>query len=177
MESWIVRQAHANAYHNPSKLAIAYLGLPPQFTLDFDFIDMSHRIFRIVAAHVETGVDSAFQMTLGSFRHVLVVGSQLQQKRPPCAFGRVTPRREGRRFCPLCLGADKTPYLRLVWRLSIAPICLTHKTFLASRCCQCNNDLDPFDNNSRYNLEKCAHCGSPLASTQADLAVKLFRVC
>jgi hypothetical protein len=168
MESWIVRQAHANGYSNPSKFAIAYLMFARQgVTFDFDFSYERDQTFRIAAAHVDDGPESAFRMTLGPFRGILDLASQRQrqQGRSRWGFHWITPSREGRRFCPLCLAVDETPYLRLVWRLTLAPICPMHKTFLTSECGNCSNTFNPFDDNPNYDLGKCAHCGSPLSST------------
>ncbi|APB99652.1 TniQ family protein [Polynucleobacter asymbioticus] len=45
-------------------------------------------------------------------------------------------------FCPYCLQADATPYLRSSWRLSITRICPMHKVELRDCCHQCKKKVN-----------------------------------
>ncbi len=117
--------------------------------------------------HATSAPNAVQQMTLHSFKHVIKIRSETKgaKRTAICAFHWIVPRRDGRWYCPLCFAHDRTPYLRLFWRLRIAPICVSHNVLLASECGHCHNQLDPFDENPTFDIGKCARCGFPLANT------------
>lgn len=49
----------------------------------------------------------------------------------------------GHNYCPLCFTDDKTPYLRLDWRMSYYIFCDTHKTALVTSCPHCGEPYKP----------------------------------
>jgi DNA-binding XRE family transcriptional regulator len=70
------------------------------------------------------------------------------------------------RVCPLCLQSQ--PYLRLIWRLLPATVCIEHGCFLQDRCSACGTTLTPASQNHRY--LRCPICGADLRSLSVSLA-------
>jgi len=67
------------------------------------------------------------------------------------------------RYCPTCLAQDEIPYLRTVWRLHFAPICLEHKTLILRACYRCGQTQRVLSFHSDSSSGICSSCGSPLA--------------
>jgi hypothetical protein len=173
MESWIVRQAHANC-STPNEFVASYLKVYPSHSrvvvaFDLDFLHKKEESFRIVASQI--GLSRAQGMTFHRFERTIGIWSETQHAmgrwRGPTTYGFhwIVPRREGRMFCPLCLTGKQNKYLHLAWRLRFIPVCVTHRVLLASECGHCHGRLIPFERNPYYDICKCARCGSMLSDT------------
>jgi len=159
MESWLVRQAHANCY-SPLQFASTYLNTQPR-DYDLDLLPRNLEAFKLVTGSIDGGVRRALDMTLFSFGPSLVSSANATY-RGNHKFSWVTPSSGARRYCPLCFSEDKTAHLRLTWRLKFAPVCIGHKVLLGSECSNCKAPLRPFRINPYYDLKRCPQCGSPL---------------
>lgn len=154
MESWIIRQAHANMY-SPHLFTLAFLR-QGVFTVDFDACDPSSDVFRLLSSLL--GAKRATAMTFQAFVHIS--NPNLAQR----LFWKSKEVYHGR-FCPLCLAEDKVPYLRLEWRLQIVPICVRHGVLLEERCGKCHTKLRPTFRNDSFDIGTCGKCGSNLSRT------------
>lgn len=105
-------------------------------------------------------------MTVNSLEHAMAAGD-VSTTNNAC-FPLLVRGAPGRRYCPLCLREDKAPYFRLIWRLSVAPVCIKHKVFLVSECGHCKLRLYPFEKARVLDIAKCNYCGSLLSSATAD---------
>lgn len=158
MESWIIRQAHAN-FLSPTTFAARYLDKPWR---DFDFLVESDPEFGVLARCIAEGGDRASQMTFLSFRRT----SGMNKKG---LLSWTSPASDARRYCPLCL-STKSPFLRLIWRLTFAPICHDHNVLLRSTCgnVECQAEFHPWRMNPIHEIVKCGRCGSSLSNAPTD---------
>src|SRR5208282_5569879 len=152
LESWIIRQAHANVYA-PVAFLVTYFG--KSNLLHLDFADQESEQFRMAVTIL--GFEEASRMTQKSFK--LTLGGK-NWRTAPCWI--TLPYR---RYCPLCFAEDEAPYLRLIWRFTFVPICLKHKVILKSRCGSCGSAFRPYAPNSYYDLNKCCTCGYTLSKS------------
>jgi len=155
LESWLIRQAQAN-YVSPNLFTNAYLNRT-FYNCDFDLVQLPANIYNAMERML--GPETKIQdMTISP-------NSVMGSKRSEVIFW-VVPRHEGRRYCPECLANDDTPYFRLSWRLTLMPICIDHRVFLATGCGNknCLMPISPF-RNSECGIERCFSCGYLLSET------------
>jgi hypothetical protein len=66
-------------------------------------------------------------------------------------------------YCPICLGTERTAYLRRGWRFSIEVACVEDGCFLLDACWKCGALLDPLAQTVPAIAFVCIKCGAPLA--------------
>jgi hypothetical protein len=66
-------------------------------------------------------------------------------------------------YCPVCLGAERTAYLRRGWRFSIEVACVEDGCFLLDACWKCGALLDPLVQTVPTTAFACVKCCAPLA--------------
>lgn len=81
----------------------------------------------------------------------------------------------GQQFCPLCLGTDNTPYLRLSWRLAFYTFCPIHRVLMLDRCHGCRAPVAPYRLEQGRpklteveSLDACWQCGTPLSTGRTE---------
>jgi len=153
MESWTTRQANANCL-SPTAFTARYLKTRWK---DFDFLQKNSRIFKLLATCIDGSEDRAFKMTMFSLNPLK--GRDLLRWTSVAS--------DGRRYCPICLSKDKDPYLRLIWRLTFATICVDHKILLRSTCPVCQAAVQPWRTNPSRELIRCYRCSSLLSDAPA----------
>ena len=163
MESWIIKQAYVNSL-TPHTFAKYYL-MGVKGYGDFDFIDRESPAFARIAAAV--GRARAQEMLFDSY--IPVLGKSWK-------FWTIPWRSVGlqRRFCPECFNTDKTPYLRLTWRLSFMNVCLKHNRRMLSNC-KCGASFQPRKLPSmgrgfvgpQAGMGVCPHCRKRLGDSPA----------
>jgi len=130
----------------------------------------------IAALH---GVDerAIVEMTLRSYIGVVV--AELKPRSQPrwwlrSRYGQ-TPPSYGPMFCPLCLGCDRVPYFRLVWRFGFITTCSTHHTRLVDQCPYCFCAPWPSGvgvkskiHHNFKSLDYCWHCGESLSEATTE---------
>ena len=103
---------------------------------------------------------------------VRAAGRQEQVQRALMRYGDlVLNRRHGGRgravpivqYCPVCLGAERTAYLRRGWRFSIEVACAEDGCFLLDACWKCGAVLNPLAQIVPTTAFVCVKCGVPLA--------------
>jgi len=73
----------------------------------------------------------------------------------------------GQQACPLCLGGDITPHLRLEWRLSFVTVCPVHQRLLLDRCPACNEPFSVLRQDRGVGLA-CWSCGADVRRFSGD---------
>ncbi len=140
MTSWTVRLANANvtSVHNLLSSCIH------ERRWDKTDLDLLAENDASVLAGISRIHDEQIpkQMSLSAVRDLLALnGKSIRKSWLSSPF--IT------RYCPLCLGEDRVPYMRLLWRLHFLPICVDHKIFLQNRCwngaCKAVQPLKQFD--------------------------------
>lgn len=71
------------------------------------------------------------------------------------------------RYCPQCLESDSVPYLRVLWRLHLSPICPKHSMLLYNRCWKCGRRQSIIRFHSEKQSSICRSCGSKLSQAPA----------
>ncbi|MBL8670783.1 MAG: TniQ family protein [Alphaproteobacteria bacterium] len=76
----------------------------------------------------------------------------------------------GQQVCRHCLDEDRTPHLRLSWRLSFVTACADHAVHLINRCPSCGFQLLPMRRGTKRLFVDCARCGDDLRSVRPERA-------
>ena len=71
--------------------------------------------------------------------------------------------RHGHMYCPLCLESDETPYMRMVWRTNLSPVCLIHGVVLRDECDRCDSPVMPH----RGLFMECGKCSYDMRDAKA----------
>lgn len=168
LSSWMIRVARDNGFKVHSFYA-AHFGRERQiWTRDIDhhapawLLDGLEEHSGVARARLEAMALRAFESVV--FERFNETGNT-RFLMPLSIFHR-TRRAYGQQFCPLCLTADKTPYLRRRWRLALEVVCAQHGVLLQDRCGSCGSPLVPHrgDMNTRSTfprrstLRQCGHC-------------------
>lgn len=181
LSSWMIRVARDNGFKVHSFYA-AHFGRERQiWTRDIDhhapawLLDGLEEHSGVARARLEAMALRAFESVV--FERFNETGNT-RFLMPLSIFHR-TRRAYGQQFCPLCLTADKTPYLRRRWRLALEVVCAQHGVLLQDRCGSCGSPLVPHrgDMNTRSTfprrstLRQCGHCRCSVvaAATSAPL--------
>ena len=89
-----------------------------------------------------------------------------------CLTNEMMPMRPIYRVCTRCLGEDRVPYIRRIWRLAYWLVCDQHPQSLMGTCQRCRNSLD-FSKNVILRdrqrqradaIRHCPHCSTDLTN-------------
>ena len=89
--------------------------------------------------------------------------------------GTVVNRKPALQFCTACLAADKTPYFRRAWRLSLFAVCPVHAVRLRHLCPECSAVISPVRGHLRHELGAtplCWQCRSDLRGAPGELVAE-----
>lgn len=165
--SWIHRtcQLHGITY----KTLAGYLGLKP--TRDPD-LAMPHDH----VCHIGVGT-SVSPKRLKALADVFTVVREKPQLKRLLNFDGNTPTY---RFCPSCLTADPTPYLRIEWRFKAWEICPKHRCRMAECCPTCGVKIQgakpctDVPGDETPSILYCAACKQPLATSDGESAREVW---
>jgi len=143
LSSWMIRVAHANRY-KVHDFYSQYFGRNRQiWNRDIDQF-APEWLINGLTKHTGLSKETIEDMTLRSYGGV--VSDRFKNAsvvRGLLALGIYHRKRRlyGQQFCPICLRADKTPYLRKAWRIASVCICDLHQTILQDRCNNCQRPM------------------------------------
>lgn len=178
LSSWVVRLAAANGIKVGTFLYVV-CGRRRAFSQDMDrYVPPDYAQALSDGTGVPRGVVHA--MALAAFAGTIFPRFTRRGCTPwllPVGVYHAERQRYGLQFCPECLDADPTPYLRRRWRLGCVTMCLTHQRLLLDRCPSCRTPLAPhrgtLGDRRRFlgaDLRHCAPCGGLLTHAQRAAA-------
>jgi len=156
MESLVIRHAYSNVL-SPYRFSLFYLRKDIA-KYDYDLLREA-KLVQLVATVI--GDESKVRaMTLPMFLRRWGISW-----RETVLSAKGNSYRKGAKYCPLCFSDDDIPFLRVLWRLNFAQVCLKHEVLLESKCGQCGSPFRPWTGNPRIatSISICPACGHPLS--------------
>lgn len=161
LSSFILRLSDA---HGVASITLGEILWPKQRVWITDTDRM--RLADLIGLSEVTGIasESLYKTTLSSIEPY-ISGRELSERRTMVipwilTLGCRNRQREGGYcVCPGCLSEDKSPYLRIHWRLAWYTSCAKHRTLLISQCSNCLSPISPhLLSVDMHNISYCSCC-------------------
>lgn len=138
-------------------------------------VSIQRKLLKDISEATGVSIDDLFQLTLQSYEGILTsqisINSRNNFIQPFKNRGQLN-KREGLRFCSLCLREDAEPYFRKIWRLSFSTACTKHNCYLFDSCPNCATPLSIYRSLFDNYFPHCYHCGFYFQSASPELTPK-----
>ncbi|MGX8883980.1 TniQ family protein [Methylovorus sp. SPW-M1] len=131
---------------------------------------------RISKSLTNVPVELLVDTTLNSF-------TGLNESQVVCLFADPLNTRPIYRYCPECLIADATPYIRKTWRYAFSYVCTQHHRILEERCPNCHQFVDlsksgKFGKHAgiRASIRVCGECGHDLGNITRQVEPRMLEI-
>ncbi len=126
LTSWLARLANTNYTSTKSILSTFIRDDKRWDRVDLDLLGRREAEMLADIAYLKDATRLQ-TMTLSNYTNILFQGSKADRKSWMSSISTT-------RYCPVCLGKDRIPHLRTLWRLHFLPICVDHKIILQNGC-------------------------------------------
>lgn len=152
LSSWLLRCSFGNRYslHN---LLTSHVGELEWRRKDLDLLTTDYLKQLASMSGVADGESQLNSMILTQRRGLFGLSSLRDRRgwmRPLWALN----------YCPECMRQDTIPYHRLIWRLSLIPICVKHELILQKGCWNCFTSVPIGTTLAESNVADCSICHS-----------------
>lgn len=177
LSSWMLRLAHANSI-KAHTLYSSYFGHDKQiWNRDIDVFApewLLHGLMELSGATYEEVYTTTLKKYEGYVYENVSVKTNTHLLLSQGIYHRLR-KLHGIQYCPSCLGEDRIPYFRSVWRLAFYTICPIHNCALRDSCPKCDAPIIIFRGDIGYKNEVTRHSSKFCHKCLTDLTkVKLF---
>jgi hypothetical protein len=139
LSSWMVRLAFAQGLKLESFCYRSWGRGAQVMNGDIDLY-ATDEVFQTLACHTGASMQQVSQTVFADMAGTLfdqILQNGLTEWVTFLGFRKKSPLIQGLSYCPLCIATDTLPYIRKLWRMAFATVCVIHRIRLKQDCPHC----------------------------------------